>query len=269
MATKRCPAPSGQDPLERKLFKAGTLIVSGTLGCFACGADSSDTAACAGQAIVGGTRDLTTPASLGTDDGIGYVWIIDSSAGKRSERFCTVTRTRVGKAVSARHCFEGASNWEAWVGFGATALPAPRPCEVVGPQLFRVAAHHPSQTCDIDVFDFDDPGGRILRVASADPALNAPVVLAGYGVTEDGSMGEKRFAPSTVVAADEHTLTVGSNGKSGSCVGDSGGPLLIEDEAGQYRLSGVLSAGSLSCKGKDVYTSVNAVSEWLRECGAL
>lgn len=50
--------------------------------------------------------------------------------------------------------------------------------------------------------------------------------------------------------------------KSGTCSGDSGGPLYIE-ENGQKYLAGITSRGTLLCNEDGVYTSVPAFLDWI------
>jgi secreted trypsin-like serine protease len=119
------------------------------------------------------------------------------------------------------------------------------------------------------VLEFEDPGGPVLPLAKSPPDLKATVLLAGYGLNESNTIGEKRYAESTLVAADKDTFTVSSDGQNGACVGDSGGPLFVGDQNAGYAIAGVLSEGSLSCRAQDVYTSIFAVKDWLGQIGAL
>ncbi len=50
--------------------------------------------------------------------------------------------------------------------------------------------------------------------------------------------------------------------KSGTCVGDSGGPVFLEKE-GRLYLVGVTSRGDLLCDGEGVYTSLPSFMNWI------
>jgi secreted trypsin-like serine protease len=60
----------------------------------------------------------------------------------------------------------------------------------------------------------------------------------------------------------------GEKGKD-SCRGDSGGPLIIEDETeGTFYLAGIVSYGSIGCGAYDapaIYTRVALYSDWIKE----
>jgi secreted trypsin-like serine protease len=87
--------------------------------------------------------------------------------------------------------------------------------------------------------------------------------LVGYGLTEHDSLGVRLFLQEPIVEVDADFVTVDGNGRTGACVGDSGGPLLVRDEEGQHRIAGVLSAGSASCLGVDLYQRLERVRAWL------
>jgi hypothetical protein len=93
--------------------------------------------------------------------------------------------------------------------------------------------------------------------------IGALATLAGYGLTEDDGLGVRLFLEEPIVEVDADFVTVDGAGRTGACVGDSGGPLLVRDEAGRHRIAGVLSTGSASCLGIDLYQRLEPVREWL------
>ena len=53
----------------------------------------------------------------------------------------------------------------------------------------------------------------------------------------------------------------------GACRGDSGGPLAVEGQDGQYSLIGIVSHGPLPCVvpgWPDIFTRVTAFNEWIQ-----
>jgi hypothetical protein len=91
--------------------------------------------------------------------------------------------------------------------------------------------------------------------------------LVGYGLTEQDGLGVRLFVQEPIVAIDGDFVTVDGAGRTGACVGDSGGPLLVRDEAGHHRIAGVLSTGSASCLGIDLYQRLEPVLEWFEPGG--
>jgi hypothetical protein len=89
--------------------------------------------------------------------------------------------------------------------------------------------------------------------------------LAGFGLDENGDVGERRFVEETIVEVDDELVVVHGEGESGACTGDSGGPLLLRTASGELRVAGVLSVGSASCVEIDVYQRIGPVADWLHE----
>jgi hypothetical protein len=87
--------------------------------------------------------------------------------------------------------------------------------------------------------------------------------LAGFGLTEDDTIGLRLFTDEVVIDDDGELITVDGEGQRGACLGDSGGPLLIRDGAGNVRVVGVLSHGSASCLNIDRYVLLYQVRDWL------
>lgn len=90
-------------------------------------------------------------------------------------------------------------------------------------------------------------------------------VLAGVGLDESGEVGRLRFVEETIHAVHDDELWVDGEGRSGACVGDSGGPLLIPSSSSGPRLAGVLDRGSRDCLGTDVYIRSDVLFPWISE----
>ncbi|MEN9580880.1 MAG: hypothetical protein RJA70_3889 [Pseudomonadota bacterium] len=95
--------------------------------------------------------------------------------------------------------------------------------------------------------------------------LGATVEIAGFGLTERGVAGVRRFASTTIVELDKDSVVVSSDGANGACEGDSGGPLIALNGAGSARVAGVLTAGHPSCLGHDRYVRVDRAALWVDE----
>jgi hypothetical protein len=104
-----------------------------------------------------------------------------------------------------------------------------------------------------------------LALAHVDQSLmpGEPTVLAGLGLDQDRGRGSLRYAMEPVSAIDSTSITVDGRGQSGACSGDSGGPLLASPSGSGAEVIGVLSKGSASCRGLDVYVRVDAARAWL------
>ena len=122
--------------------------------------------------------------------------------------------------------------------------------------------------------------------------MGQTAVIAGYGLSDQGTAGEKLFVGTTVlgvsgavpgysdpdVEADADVcagdagaaaclgapllITVDSGADAGACAGDSGGPLFVQSASG-WEVAGVLSEGSAYCTGEDVYVDLPSVAGWI------
>ena len=98
-----------------------------------------------------------------------------------------------------------------------------------------------------------------------DDLLGMEATLAGLGLTETGESGELRFLDEEVVDLSDDEIVVDGMGRSGACVGDSGGPLLVATDDGRPRVAGVLSRGSHDCLGIDVYVRADRLANWVQQ----
>ncbi len=134
-------------------------------------------------------------------------------------------------------------------------------------------AVHPHPTRDALLLEIDraaeldalDISPIELNSRSLDDWRGREVVLAGLGRTERGSTGQLLFVHEPVLAVSATTLDVDGAGRTGACVGDSGGPLLgIADDA-HWQTLGVLSRGSADCRHVDRYERVDTLLPWITQ----
>lgn len=100
-------------------------------------------------------------------------------------------------------------------------------------------------------------------------AESEQVQLAGFGDDASGSSGQRLFLVEAIEKVTNAEITVSSQGLSGACFGDSGGPLLVRGHRGTLLVAGVLSRGSASCFGRDSYARTDEEAEWLDAQGAI
>jgi hypothetical protein len=172
--------------------------------------------------------------------------------------------------LTARHCvdFDADGTWDQVQPDAARATTV-----IVGspndPSASRVpaegAALHP--TLDVALVEgaFGDAVGLPLRPVAgslSEAWIGSPVELSGYGFDEWGAAGNLRFVTETVARVEDDFLVVDGRGRTGACVGDSGGPLLGRDDDGSTRVLGVLDHGDKSCRREDFYVRVDALADW-------
>jgi hypothetical protein len=204
------------------------------------GIDTSAAALYGGHTDFDGDRDLAVVALLTEFD------------DDREDRLCSGALVGLDVVLTARHCM--ASD-------GQTTI------------IFGRSVDRPVSTVKVDHFVVDGLEGD-LALAVFDPrstpfietmrlwgdysiAVGDSVTLSGFGKDEDGRVGRLTFVRESIAELDDQTITVDGKGKTGACVGDSGGPLLVVDaETGELRPIGVLSVGSATCTDLDVYQRV-------------
>jgi hypothetical protein len=124
---------------------------------------------------------------------------------------------------------------------------------------------------DIGLIRFKDlpPPGYVPIPILSNYALlknGMQTTIAGYGQTDakkDASSGILHDTKITITNVNySPTEITGDESKSAACFGDSGGPLMIE-ENGQFAIWGVISRGDADCKSYGIYTRVDVYKDWI------
>jgi hypothetical protein len=200
------------------------------------------------QPLIDGSRDASYLAlSANERAAIGRIEPLDTPS------LCSGVRIAPGVALSARHC--------------AQLFPATFHDAAGNEQ--RVTAWLPHPELDIALARLGPSRCTVeatLPLAEPDeiPEHLSRATLAGYGLTATNQTENLDFLVEQVVSMDARGVVVDGFGRSGACVGDSGGPLLIRDRSGQVAVLGVLSKGDASCVGQDEYLRVDGLLEWVR-----
>ncbi len=174
--------------------------------------------------------------------------------------FCTGTLVTSEWVLSARHCDFG-SAISVVVG---DELTEPIELHSVAtvmrhPDLDLVLLHVPGLTVNLD----QEPVPMIdLRVDAR--IVGEVTQLVGFGQQEDFEAGHLEYLAEEITQVSDHDIRVDGRGRSGACVGDSGGPLLLFGRDHRARVAGVLSRGAASCLGKDTYVRVDQIGDWAR-----
>lgn len=206
----------------------------------------------------------------------GAIVAVYADVGDGSEpRFaCTATRIGDGSFITARHCLPADVSPESGIEaqpqlLVGTPLHSDRSSCAKQSALVPVTDVVAHAELDLALLQTERVIGLpppVMVLAADAPKPGEPAFIAGYGLTEAGTRESLRSLGALVIEVNYSEITVQGSG-GGACVGDSGGPLFTRDGTGETTLLGVLSKGSASCLGRDVYIDVSDVREWaaLRE----
>jgi hypothetical protein len=223
-----------------------------TTGCSDAGIVPVECPSAQAAAITFGTADETF-LSLGAEDmhAIARLHAGTPDAGST----CTATLIRREWLLTAGHCLR-IRPLLASIGTGG----APQI------QIEEVVEHPERDVALLRVAAEAFAGARpvMLNAAAPDAAwIGERVELAGYGWDEAQLLDGLRFAVETVSEVGESTIGVHGHGRSGACLGDSGGPLLMRDQQGRPAVAGILTTGSESCRHHDTYVRADRLRDWV------
>jgi hypothetical protein len=278
--------------LSKPRFVTSLARLGTVLSWLGCTPPAGECTASSAQALSGGSPDAS---SVGLDNvaasAVAAI-VVESDSGHPS--LCSGVLIAPRFVLTAGHCGPAAAPQALHISFSPSAAPfALRdPC---APPAATYPAVALERDPDADVMLVELASNvspvPVVPIASLSPAIGQPAVIAGYGLTEQNTAGERLFVGTTVVgvgrvvagdsgadaeadacAGDANAgacsggallITVDSGPEAGACAGDSGGPLFVRGALG-WQVAGVLSEGSESCTGKDVYVDLASVTPWIR-----
>jgi secreted trypsin-like serine protease len=270
------------------------LVTLLAVDCEAHGTQPGECTASSGQAIIGGSADASSVAAISVAASVAAV-VVESDAGHPS--LCSGVLVADRFVLSAAHCASGIAPSSLQVWFGLSAPPFAGVNDCRQPTTYPVVALERDTEADVMLVELASsvsPSIPVVGVAQSSPLVGQMGVIAGYGLNGQGTAGDRLFVGTTVVGigvtatgysspdgeADAGTcagdadvdapscsggrllITVDSGADAGACAGDSGGPLFVRDASG-WRVAGVLSEGSASCTGEDVFVDLASITGWI------
>ncbi len=235
----------------------GFALVSLSSACTIDAHVSSDDHLSSGEhAIINGTRSVGNAAT---------VMIVGYPPDRSVIHTCTAVLVAPTVALTAAHCIDAPThpNYSYGVFPGDDASPYPFLVDLE-PHLLPITSVHPHPQYDDQLPFFADIGVVILenalpvaplpiRRTPFDPGLiGLPALIIGYGQTTYMVNNATRYEAMTKVAGiEDDTITVGDTVQR-SCLGDSGGPAIMDNV-----VVGIDSYGPTGCGGPAHYRRVD------------
>lgn len=217
-----------------------------------------------GQTAAGirnGTREpQIVPLSEGQLLALGWL----HPNGRPGSNFCTGTLIAPNVVATAEHCVTGRS--ARGMHFSVGQFPE----EPAG--TWRVAQIIPHPRVDAALLVLAKDATEALpelvpieynKTPLTRAFVGREVEAAGFGDTYDETLWGRFFAVVELVQVGRNSIVVDGRGRQGICFGDSGGPSMTINDAGDPVVLAVESSGDSSCVGRDTMTRLDTLADWI------
>ena len=208
------------------------------------------------SAIIGGTRSTGASATMML---VGY------PPDRSVIHTCTAVLVAPGVLLTAAHCIDAPThpNYSYGVFTGDDASPYPLLVDLE-PHLEGVAQVYPHPSYSSMLPFYADIGVVVLDAAlTVAPMpmpsalldatiIGKPATIIGYGQTTYQEFNSARYEATTTVTAIENDTFVVGDAQTRSCLGDSGGPVIVDG-----MVVGIDSYGPTGCGGPAHYRRVD------------
>ena len=265
---------------------------------FAAVAGSISIIGCAPQAGLQSKTLAASQSGLSLDQGTSILGGVDATGTEdfaqsvvglynmSSSGLCTASIVSDSLLVTAAHCVDGTAD-KLRIIFGTSVLTTDKPRVIKAADSFKTSPIWPfrqneeTNSGDIALVKFSGglpPGFKPAQILKDRSQLqnNAPVLLAGYGITDGvthAGAGVLRSVQVTIenAAYSESEVLVAQHDKRGACHGDSGGPAYVRVN-GQLFLWGVTNRGvndpNNDCTVSAAYADILFYQDWLQKTAA-